>query len=195
MAGSVPEEEVKRYIEEQLKDEIPELTEQVAREVEEQLAVQIEVVIQKVLSELEGRGFDTSRENIQMLAQESVLDALFGPEPVQQTAEVPIGGRVNEDASTEVPIESGPSPETYTEEVPIERGENPTTVEVERADSGTDPRLNTDLSAFDISRAFREGLTSEMLQEDARVNHDGTGQEDEEVDPEDVPRAGLPWYQ
>lgn len=192
MASSVPEDEVKRYIEEQLKDEIPELTEQVAREVEEQLAVQIEVVIQKVLSELEGRGFDTSRENTQMIAQESVLDALFGREPVQQTVEVPIGGRMNEDASTEVPIESGPSPETYTEEVPIERGENPTTVEVERAGGETDPRLNADLSAFDISRAFREGLTPEMLQEESRTNRDDT---DEEVDPEDVPRAGLPWYQ
>ncbi|USZ69408.1 hypothetical protein NGM10_06645 [Halorussus salilacus] len=158
------------------------------------LKLKIEQLTGEVLGELHNRGVDTDPEGIDMveIARECVLDVMFGDETSAETIEIPVGGRHNHGHTTEVTLETEDAPETYLEEVPIEDGEDPETVEVERVEPSGDPRLNGELSSSEITRAFQEGLTPEMILGDRHTNDEDTS---EEPNPEDVPRAGLPWYQ
>lgn len=87
----------------------------------------------------------------------------------------------------------GSGPNTVTEEVEIPvsgftESDSPhtSTVERERIEPGRDPRLNDDMSAAEISRASREGLTVEeelQIQGGRRTNS-------KDANPEEVPVGG-----
>lgn len=87
----------------------------------------------------------------------------------------------------------GSGPNTVTEEVEIPvsgftESDSPhtSTVERERVEPGRDPRLNDDMSAAEISRASREGLTVEeelQIQGGRRTNS-------KDANPEEVPVGG-----
>lgn len=180
------------------KREIDKQVEEIKQATWKQLDSEIAGLVEEVLIELQDRGVDIHQEDVDIvgIVLENVIEAMFGTASSHETVEIAVGGRANSGLSNEMVIESdSDDPNTYTEEVPIEAGDDPETVEVERADPGTDPRLNSDLSDIEISRAFREGLTPEMLRERYRTNGDETPEQGDEYETDDIPEAGLPWFQ
>jgi len=87
----------------------------------------------------------------------------------------------------------GSGPNTVTEEVEIPvsgftESDSPhtATVERERVEPGRDPRLNDDMSAAEISRAAREGMT---VEEELEIQG-GRRTNSKDANPEEVPVGG-----
>ncbi len=120
---------------------------------------------------------------------------------VREEVEKVLQERFNDDVASELfdsdqsrtNASRGSGPNTVTEEVEIPvsgfiESDSPhtSTVERERVEPGRDPRLNDDMSAAEISRASREGLTVE--QELEVMGGHRTNSKD--ANPEDVPVGG-----
>jgi len=196
MGTNHTEEAIQEYVEEQSREELRTLIKQ---ELRKELESKISESVEKCLVQLEEYGIYHEQEDIDVrgIVREQVIRNLFGVDESEEVAEISVAGRSNRNLSMEVKMDTGASPKTYTEEVPIEGGdvEDPETVEVERIERPADPRLNSDLDSYEISRAFKEGLTPDMIHGEHRVNDDSASDQEDEYDSEDVPAAGLPWYQ
>lgn len=118
---------------------------------------------------------------------------------VSEEVEKVLKERFNEEASSELfdsdqsrtNRESGPKRVTEEVEIPVagrSDSDSPHTSTVERewVESGQDPRLNEDMSAAEISRASREGLT---VEEELEVM-EGRRTNSKDANPEDIPVAG-----
>ncbi|WP_158055323.1 hypothetical protein [Halorussus halophilus] len=200
MAQELTEEQkaaVREQVQEHVQKEKEAVVQAVREHKKEQLPSRISTLLEDVLIGLNERGIDIHQEEVDVveIARDTVMEAVLGSEFQEETPDTPVSSRDNRDIATEDASDTKLEPETYTEEIPLERGEDPETVEIERVEPPTDPRLNADLNASEISWAYKEGVLPDRILGKPRTNEDDTSTSEEESDPEDVPRAGLPWYQ
>lgn len=182
MTATIPEDKVKEYVNDQIEEVIREALIIV-------LAETVDDVVQKVRSKPD---FDPEEEKIDLeqVAAEKVISAMFGGDTSEDNSEgrsntsegraveIPVAGRINEGASTEITLKEYETP-TKTIELPIEGGdvEDPDTMEWEVPDP--EPRDPDEDPLEDFHR-------NNTLQDD---------EEDDEYNPADIPEAGLPFYQ
>lgn len=194
---AIPEEAVREFVQERVEKEMPKLVKKAARKhAEDQLEPKIAKLVAEVLADLDDRGVDTERSNVDVvgITTETVVDAVLNDEMAEsEPVEIPVAGRQNKSIATTLETESMDGPTTTTREVEIpvagrKDGEYATTVEQEVIEPAGDPRLNGDLSPSEVALVYQGALTLDMIQGTDRMNDSSVLSD--ASDPEEIPVAG-----